>query len=316
MDIAAPVADVLLRHQTSEKKVAIALSGGIDSMVLLDIVAKMIAANPASVAGFQAIHVNHGISPHAASWADFCITECGKRNVPLTVEVVQVDRKSSTGLEAAAREARYAALIKSDAAVIIAAQHQDDQAETVLHQMLRGTGLNGLAGMGETRELKPGQMLLRPLLNVKRTDIETYARVHDLRWVQDESNADTAYTRNFLRHDLIPVIRERFPHYADSLARIARHAAESAALNEAMAKIDLQWNGHEANAELLDNLPVTRQVNALYHWLRWQKVNPPSHAQLETWVKQLFRKPPEGKPHQAGGHDLLIRRRRNLLILE
>ncbi len=282
-------------------------------MVLLDILSKR---NPAPSLPFQAIHINHGISKNANAWAKFCADECAKRGVPITVEVVNVDRQSGLGLEAAAREARYAALMKSDAEVVLTAQHQTDQAETVLHQMLRGTGLQGLAGMGEARELWLGQMLLRPLLNVSREAIEKYAQENKLQWIEDESNDDTAYTRNFIRHEIVPLIAERFPHYAASLERIARHAHESAELNEALAKIDLKWDGEDAFADELDALPLPRQINALYYWLRWQKVAPPSRDQLEAWASQLFRAPPEGKPHLAGGHDYVIRRRRNVLTCE
>ncbi len=316
MDIAARTVEVLTRHAVAGQRVALALSGGIDSIVLLDIVSRHHTANPSWLLVFQAVHVNHGISPNANKWVEFCVAECAKRSVPITVEVVDVDRASGTGLEAAAREARYVALMKSDAAFILTAQHQDDQAETVLQQMLRGTGLNGLAGMGEARVLRVGQTLLRPMLNFTRAEIETYAATHRLHWVEDESNADTAYTRNFLRHELLPVIAARFPHYADSLARIARHASESAELNEALAKIDLCWDGVDAHADALDALPLTRQVNALYHWLRWKHAEPPSRLQLEAWAEQIFRVAPESKPHQAGGHGVLILRRRNLLVLK
>ena len=293
-------------------------------MVLLDILFKLnelspkagLDQNPTPSLPFQAIHVNHGISKNAHGWAKFCMEECAKRGVPITVEVVNVDRQSGLGLEAAARDARYQALMKSDAEFIFTAQHQTDQAETVLHQMLRGTGLNGLAGMGEARELKPGQMLLRPLLKVSRDDIEKYARENKLTWIEDESNDDTTYTRNYIRREIIPIIAERFPHYAVSLERIAQHAHESAELNEALAKIDLKWDGEVAFADALDALALPRQINALYHWLRWQNVSPPSRDQLEAWATQLFRAPPEGKPHLAGGHDYVIRRKRNVLTCE
>ena len=185
-----------------------------------------------------------------------------------------------------------------------------------MHQMLRGTGLAGLAGMGEARELKAGQTLLRPLLRVSRAAIESYAKKHNLRWVEDDSNLDTAYTRNFIRHDVMPVIAQRFPHYAESLARTAQHAHEAAELNEALATIDLKWDGTTAFAETLDSLSLTRQINALYYWLRWQQATPPSRLQLERWAGQLFRAAPEGKPQLAGGHDFVIRRRRHILTLE
>lgn len=313
------VADFLVRHQVNIKPLAIALSGGIDSMVLLDILHNLNFDKPSCSLTLQAIHVNHGISPNANTWADFCYTECMQRDVPITVEVVAVDRNSGTGLEAAAREARYQALQKNHAAFIITAQHQDDQAETVLHQMLRGTGLKGLAAMGEARALSAAQTLLRPLLAIRRESIEAYATARSLNWIEDESNADTAYTRNFIRHQLVPVIAERFPHYADSLARTARHAAENTELNEALAKIDLKWNGTEAFADALDVLSsgdkLQRQVNALYYWLRWQNITSVSHSQLEVWAAQLFRKSPESKPHQAGGHEFIIQRKRDRLVL-
>jgi tRNA(Ile)-lysidine synthase len=316
LNIVEQVTGVLSRHEVAGKRVALALSGGVDSIVLLDVLTHGLAANPAWIKAFQVIHVNHGISPHAGAWADFCIAECRQRNVPITVEVVTVARDGGQGLEAAARAARYAALTKCDADFVLTAQHQDDQAETVLHQMLRGTGLNGLAGMGEMRALAAGKKLLRPLLKVRREEIETYAAAHGLRWVEDESNSDTNITRNYLRHRLVPAIRERFPHYAESLARTARHAAEAAQLNEALAEVDLRWDGQTADVSALDALPLHRQVNALYHWLRWQQIDPPSHAQLEAWAAQLFRVAPEGKAHRAGGHGVHIRRHHNKLILE
>jgi tRNA(Ile)-lysidine synthase len=318
LNIVEQVTEVLSRHDVANNGVALALSGGVDSMVLLDIVSREIISNPAWIKEFQAIHVNHGISPNAGAWADFCVAECRQRNVPIAVEVVTVARDGGQGLEAAARAARYAALMKCDAAFVLTAQHQDDQAETVLHQLLRGTGLNGLAGMGETRALAPGpgKKLLRPLLKVRREEIETYAAAHGLKWVEDESNSDTKITRNYLRHCLVPAIRKRFPHYAESLARTSRHAAEAAQLNEALAELDLRWDGRTADVSAVDALPLHRQVNALYHWLRWQKVDPPSHAQLAEWAAQLFRAAPEGKAHRAGGHGISIRRHHDKIMLE
>ena len=314
-DLPQRVANFLQRHRPSGQTVAVALSGGIDSMVLLDVLASLAAGSDPQGHTLQAIHVNHGISANADIWADFCRAQCEQRGISLTVAVVNVDRRAGIGLEAAAREARYGALMQSGAAFIASAQHQDDQAETVLHQLLRGTGLNGMAGMGERRELRPGQALLRPLLDVSRVEIEAYAALHQLQWIEDESNNDTVFTRNFIRHEVLPVISRRFPQYAESLSRAARHAAESAELLESLAMLDLQWNGIEARADALDTLPLFRQVNALYHWLRWQKVAAPSRLQLADWATQLFRAPPAGKAQQAGGHGFVIRRKQNRLML-
>ena len=300
------------RHAVRGKRVAVALSGGLDSMVLLEVAHRLKAAWTIELG---AIHVHHGLSVNADAWADFCTKQCAARGVPLAITRVAVDRSAVVGIEAAAREQRYAALAASANDLILLAQHSDDQAETVLHQLLRGTGPSGLSAMGESRQLAPGISLLRPLLEFSRIDLEGCADAWGLEWIHDESNDDTRYTRNFIRHRLLPVIEERFPHYRESLARGARHAAETVELTEALAMIDLAWNGTEARADRLDHLPLLRQVNALYHWLRWQTAATPSREQLEEWARQLFREAPAGKPHQAGGHDYLIRRSRNTLQL-
>jgi tRNA(Ile)-lysidine synthase len=185
----------------------------------------------------------------------------------------------------------------------------------VLHQLLRGTGLKGMAGMGETRLVSAKQTLLRPLLKLSRTEIETAARERGLKWIEDESNLDIDYTRNFLRHEIVPRLATRFPHYRTSLARAARHASEADEMLDALAKIDLQWDGESAFATALDSLPEMRQVNALYHWLSWHRVSSPTHAQLADWATQLFRPAPNGRPQLAGGHNFLIRRANNRLQL-
>ena len=308
------IVESFLRRQSLEgKRICVALSGGLDSVVLLDAVDQLQSALRIEL---QAIHVHHGLSPDADSWAAFCAQMCDARNIALVTTKVCVDRQSAAGLEGAARDARYAAFADVGSPFIMLAQHADDQAETVLHQMLRGTGLKGLAGMGETRVVSENQTILRPLLTVSRADIDATARERGLKWIEDESNSDTAYTRNFLRHEIVPLLAARFPHYRASLARAARHASEADAMLEALAKIDLAWDGTTAFAGALDALPQPRQINAVYHWLTWQGVSAPSQFQLAEWAAQLFRAPPVGKPQLAGGHDFVIRRSDNRLTLK
>ncbi len=293
-------------------------------MVLLDAAHRFWCAptpKPNSLIGdneLRAIHVHHGLSPHAEAWSDFCQRQCDQRKIKLTIVRVNINRDNTDGLgiEGAARRARTAAFQADDASLILVGQHADDQAETILHQLLRGTGLAGMAAMGAARKLNDRQELRRPLLTVSRAEIEAYARAHNLEWINDESNADTTYTRNFIRHELTPLIASRFPHYVLSLTRAARHAAESAQMLEELARIDLQWDGHDATVGLLDHLGLVRQSNALYHWLKWHNASPPSHAQIEEWARQLFRASPTDKPHFAGGHDYVIRRKAERLALE
>ena len=332
------------KRQNIQGKVTVALSGGLDSMVLLDAMHRIQQAVSGKNASnhpphldfdalpieFDALHVHHGLSPNATAWAEFCQRECDARGVSLIIARVGVDRANTDGqgIEGAARIARYQAFQTHGASTVLAAQHADDQAETVLHQLLRGTGLAGLAAMGEVRQLRQlreppnSQRLLRPLLKISRRDIEDAAALHKLKWITDESNDDTTYTRNFIRHELMPLIAARFPHANASLSRAARHAAEGAEMLEALAKMDLRWDGASAdvaspdvanpdaaNPDALDDLPRARQTNALYYWLKWQGVAAPSHSQLEEWAAQLFRDSPTDKPHQAGGHGFIIRRR-------
>ena len=300
-------------HSLQHKRISIAFSGGIDSIVLLDAVDQL---KDALCIDLHAIHVHHGLSPNADAWTIFCKDFCATRNIALTIRKVHVDPQSPAGLEGAARAARYAAFLEEGSPFILLAQHADDQAETVMHQLLRGTGLKGLAGMGDVRVISETQTILRPLLSISRAAIDATAHERGLKWIEDESNDDTAYTRNFLRHQIAPLLATRFPHYRTSLARAARHASEADKMLEDLAKIDLQWDGETALAVSLDALPAPRQINALYYWFRWQKVPAPSQSQLAEWASQLFRAAPTDKPHYAGGHEFLIRRTNNRLLLQ
>src|SRR5258705_195211 len=167
------------RKRPSVKRIAVALSGGVDSVVLL---------HQLKDRGVSAIHVHHGLSPNADAWASFCRSLCKQLDIPFKVKRVRV-RKAGQGLEAAARDARYGAFREIDADVIALAHNLDDQAETVLMNLLRGAGARGASGMAE-RTRSGGKTFLRPLLGTTRKEILAYARKHALEWIEDESNAD------------------------------------------------------------------------------------------------------------------------------
>jgi tRNA(Ile)-lysidine synthase len=194
------------------KRVAVALSGGMDSVVLLHLLKDH--------RGISAIHVHHGLSPNADAWAAFCTRLCKAWNVPLRVSRVNV-RRSGKGLEAAAREARHAVFKKDKAQVIALAHHLDDQAETVLMNLLRGAGVRGASGMQPFARFQ-GKLIARPFLDVPRKHLEDHARRHGLEWIEDETNADDTLTRNFVRLRLGPLIETRFPQWKSALARAAR----------------------------------------------------------------------------------------------
>ena len=192
------------------KRILVGLSGGIDSVVLLHALAGRGAV--------AAAHIHHGLSPNADRWARFCRRLCKQLGVPLTVRRVRLAKRN----EEAAREARYAALRKLPFDVLALAHQLDDQAETVLMNLLRGAGPRGARGMPQRASFH-GRVLLRPLLDVPREAISAYAREHRLKWVEDESNASEAFTRNFLRLRIAPLLSERYPRWREALARAARH---------------------------------------------------------------------------------------------
>lgn len=228
----AHVASALRGVVNPQQRVLVALSGGIDSVVLLDVLARL-----QKHMHFQlgALHVNHQLSPNAASWARFCRALCRSRGIDCRVRKVHVDEGNS--IERAARDARYAALLSAKADHVALAHNRDDQAETVLLQLLRGAGVRGLASMPIVRR-QAQSCLLRPLLDVTRREIEVYARRRKLDWVNDESNLDRRYTRNWLRSEILPLIEMRVPAYRETLTRAAGHMASSAALLDDLARLD------------------------------------------------------------------------------
>src|SRR5882762_4262151 len=188
---------------------ALGLSGGVDSVALLSVLLELA---PALKVSLRAVHVNHGISPNAARWAEFCTGLCARSGIALQLEAVDIGPYRNLGLEGAARRARREVFARVDADFIVLAQHRDDQAETLLLRLLRGAGARGLAAMSPLKSLAGARSrLLRPLLAVSRAEIESYARLRGLEWVEDESNADTIRRRNFLRHQVFPLLERQFP---------------------------------------------------------------------------------------------------------
>jgi len=264
-------------------RIAVGLSGGIDSIVLLHLLRRGLRIPPQRI---SAIHVNHQISGHAGAWASHCRRYCRALGVRLKVAKVDVKRGNST--EAAARDARYAVFSASKSEVIALAHNRDDQAETVLLQLLRGAGPRGLAGMPVYRSGIPS--LWRPLLEIQRSTIEDYARHHRLTWVEDDSNRDRTYLRNFVRHDVLPLIGTRVPGAVTVLARAARLQAEASDLLDVLAEQDVGGGlaGDCIQVSALQQLPVHRARNALRYFLRCNQVTMPEAVRLEEVLRQAF----------------------------
>lgn len=252
----------------------IAFSGGLDSTVLLHLLASL--ANTETLPPLSAVHVHHGLQAAADAWPAHCQSICDNLGVPLSVKRVQVQPGAS--LERAAREARYRAFAEVTGAgeVVLTGQHRDDQAETLLFRLLRGAGVRGLAAMPAQRPLAGGY-LVRPLLDVSREALEVYAHEHQLKWIEDPSNADSRFSRNYLRHRVLPALTERWPQAVTGLARTAEHLGEAQGLLDELALLDLQaaskasafpWLGLPSLALApLCELSDARQRNALRHWL-------------------------------------------------
>jgi tRNA(Ile)-lysidine synthase len=277
-------------HATGAR-VAVAFSGGIDSSVLLDAAARV--AGPSRCI---ALHVHHGLSPHADQWLAHCESFARERGIAFAAERVEVMRDAGVSVEAAARDARYRALgalcAQHGATTLWLAQHADDQAETVLLQLLRGAGLAGLAAMAP-EYLPAGAAVTRarPLLHLLRAQLEQYAAGRRLAWVEDESNADTRYARNALRHDVLPALAVHFPGFRDALARTAVHAASAQSLLDDLARRDMQAAADDAGRRLargtLLALDDERALNLLRFWMRSLGLPAASTARLTDALRQL-----------------------------
>lgn len=298
------------------------LSGGLDSCVLLHL---LVAAREHLPFQLKAVHVNHGISKQAAQWAEFCAALCARYLIPFSLETVNVPRNSGLGIEAAARELRYQALRAHPADALVLAHHRDDQAETVLLQLLRGAGVKGLAAMPAVSSksddaqtlVARGVRVLRPLLDVPRGALEAYAYAHGLQWVEDESNLDLAYDRNFLRHHVFPQLEQRFPAARTTLARSAAHFAEAADLMDEVASADaaLYMSGVELQIEGLRVLSPARGRNLLRYWLNRYVVTLPNTRRLQEIYRQLLtsRRDAQLRVELAGGE---VRRYRDRAVFE
>lgn len=252
----------------------VAFSGGLDSTVLLHLLCRY--ARKDGGPPLRAIHVHHGLQDAADDWPQHCTEVCAALDVPLQVIFVQVEQGAS--LEEAARAARYAAFAQSLQAdeVLMLGQHQDDQVETLLLRLLRGAGVAGLQGMPQSR-CEGRYLLLRPLLQISRRELEMYAARNGLRWVEDPSNQSDDYDRNFLRNRVLPLLQGRWPGLVRVLQRTAGHMQEAQQLLGELARQDLepvQVVSRQAGLCLeglcIDGvlqLSVIRQKNLLRHWL-------------------------------------------------
>ncbi len=290
-------------------------SGGMDSHALLHLLASHRHCWPRRA--LAAVYVDHGLQAASAAWGEHCAAICRELSVPF--QVLRVDARPAPGEspEAAARRARYAALAAEldPATALLTAHHRDDQAETLLLQLLRGAGPHGLAAMPAASRLGPG-WLLRPLLNVDRADLRTHALEHGLRWIEDGGNQDSRFDRNYLRQRILPLLRERWPAVGRNLARSAQWCAETADWLDADADADLARAAtsrpNALHIPALRELGEPRQRNVLRRWLRRLGLPVPDARQLRHVLHDALSAARDRQPciHWPGGE---VRRDRDTL---
>ena len=270
----------------------VAFSGGLDSSVLLH---ALVELTPVLGVGVEAVLVHHGLQPEADSWADHCQQYCRGLGAPITVLKVKVNVNGGGSLEESARQARYAALgsLVTSNVCLLTAHHLDDQAETLVLRLLRGSGPVGLAAMSEVTRFAHGWHI-RPLLNFTREELTAYARANRLSWVDDPSNEDVRYDRNFIRLKVMPLLKRRWPSTSQTLARAAKHQAGVATLLRELADLDLAAvKGSRADTlsvKKLQSLPESRCANALRVWIQDHALPKPSTKHLRQVKKILSAK--------------------------
>lgn len=294
----------------------LALSGGADSMALLHALSRLGKKQRWHI---SAIHIDHGLHLQSLQWSQHCLDQCRQLGIDCRVEKVTVDQQSKEGLEAAARRARYAALRQhvNNGEYLLTGHHADDQAETLLLQLMRGCGIHGLAGMCMQKRWAKGY-LLRPLLNVRRAALLQYAKKHKLQWIDDPSNSDSRFSRNYLRQEIMPLLQQRWPQANESLLRTAAHAADAVALLDALAATDFRY------CQLLDKsglcisellrLSRQRRHQVLRYWFRRNDINYPSKKRMEELTRFLQHKP-ESNQAQLRWQQVRVCRYRDRLVV-
>ncbi len=281
----------------------VAFSGGIDSLALLAGLQRLRGARPRRArVPLRAIHVDHGLSPRSGGWASACRRQCRALGVPLTVHRVRVVLGRGVSVESAARDARYARLRDSLRAgeILFTAHHLDDQFETLLLQLMRGAGVNGLAAMPEVASFGRG-LHLRPLLTLERRQLLGWVRAQGLEWIEDDSNADLRFDRNYLRLEVLPRLRSRWPAAARVAARSAGHLADARALLAELAAQDLAavLRDRAIDIAALASLSAPRRRNAVRAWIVAQGLPVPDTRHLARILGELCAARRDARPMVA-----------------
>jgi tRNA(Ile)-lysidine synthase len=309
-----PWEHVLKHLESCSSTIWIGLSGGMDSMVLLDVLSQ----HRQLYSRLKAIHVNHGLSKNADHWQIFCQQQCLQRNIPFYTENLCL--KLTSNIEAQAREKRYQVFGKyaRSGDYLVLAHHLDDQIETLMLNLLRGTGITGLAAMPQWRDWK-GLTIIRPFLQSSRIVLQDYATKHQLSWIEDESNLNLDYSRNYLRHVVMPTIEKNWPYYRQSVLHTIEACQDVHDYVQQTAKKqlpDVLLSSNELSVSELQHLSEKEIMLILRMWFSEHGISIPSRQQLMQVIGQMiFRPRPDSQPKfEFGQYRLEMYRERLYLI--
>lgn len=293
----------------------VGLSGGMDSMVLLH----QLVQYPQLKNKCRAIHVHHGLSPNADDWLDFCIQQTNAFEIPLVYEKVQVS--SHSNIEALARDLRYGVYLQyvQSEDVLVLGHHYDDQIETFFLNVLRGSGLDGLSVMSMMKT-HMGMHVVRPLLNTSRRELEVYAKSHQIEWIEDESNENIKFARNYLRHEVLPKIQGYWPHYRTSLKKtltLCQEAQDCLELDLEKDYPQLFKNPNQLDCQILKKLTVFKVGMVIRQWLKQKNIPRPGHdVLLEIYHQMIMQEREDSNPCIRYGHVIFYVHQHFLYVLE
>lgn len=274
-----------LKKDDKTQEILLGLSGGLDSSVLLHLLAKMQSKFNFKL---KAIHIHHGLSSSADDWLDFCKKKCKSLDIDIHTEKVKVNKKSSLGIEGEARKLRYQAIKKKQKGIVALGHHQNDQAETFMLQLLRGSGLKGLAAIPE---FDANRNFWRPMLHINKSLLESYAKENNIKHIEDESNQDERFDRNFIRQKVLPLIESRYPATIETITRSVSNISEGHHLNELVAYDDsksvMSDDASYLLIENLKNLSKLRAINLIRWWLSLNNLLMPSRKNIEELFRQV-----------------------------
>ncbi|WP_394176604.1 tRNA lysidine(34) synthetase TilS [Thalassotalea litorea] len=320
-DNSNPVYEALIaflnRPEIAGKSLLLGYSGGLDSQVLLHALTAVKAQNKITP-NIRAIHINHGLSNNADAWQSFTKEQCATLNIPYQAVRVDLTLQQGGGIEEKARNARYQAFAQNQGPndLILTAHHMDDQAETLLLALKRGAGVLGLSAMQAIRTMPDVGVIGRPLLALSRRQLENYAEQHQLSWVEDESNQDLDFDRNFLRQQVLPIIHQRWQNFASSVSKSAQVLQQTQQLLEEVAQSDLLLSNTE-QAIALDSLLAlskNRQLNALRYRFKQLQIRMPEQKQLLQALQQIETAAQDKNPQVKCANVILRRYQGHLYI--